>query len=56
MTVRKDPAGGCRIAEWFPVSVVPTCIMQPREWVGQEEAADFLVGLALTGFNPLSDG
>lgn len=51
MTVRKGPAGGCRIAERFPVSAVPACIIQPWDRAGQEEAVDFLMGLAFTGFN-----
>lgn len=44
---------GAGIAELFPVTAVPTVVVQRQGWqwgTGREEAADFFVGLAFTRF------
>lgn len=46
---------GAGIAKWFPVSAVPTLVIQPLERARGEDTADFFVGLALSRVNH-SDG
>ena len=50
MIAGKGPAGGggTGIAERFPVTAVSALVPQPPGWAGQEKAADFSLGLALT--------